>query len=184
MVGLSFVCGIMVEFSSDVEIKDIVIRDPQTSKSVEEPIRASILDMLAEKQMSIKEIKKELENRGHQKTVNTIRHHVNELRETGLVEVSELKEGRGGTKKYYQANTIVLSYTLPEEKKKNLEKIVKDIESNIEKLISVIEEKHGEEIDRMVKELSPCQHCEVQNYKEYILLTIIKRAFVRERQKK
>ncbi|MDY7081281.1 MAG: hypothetical protein SXQ77_02450, partial [Halobacteria archaeon] len=35
----------MAEFSSEVTVDDIVVRDSQTSTAVDDPIRATILDM-------------------------------------------------------------------------------------------------------------------------------------------
>jgi DNA-binding transcriptional ArsR family regulator len=92
----------MSTFESDVELTDIVVRDTDVSNAVDEPVRAMILDMLAERSMTVEEVRDDLRSRGFDRTVNTIRHHVNELRDAGLVEVERMEERRGGTLKFYR----------------------------------------------------------------------------------
>lgn len=63
--------------------------------------------------MTIEEIHEELERRGEEKAETTVYHHVNVLKDAGMVEISRLEEADGGTRKYYRSNTQVFSYTLP-----------------------------------------------------------------------
>lgn len=169
----------MTEFTTDVELEDIAVRDPAISSAVDEPSRAMVLDMLAEDELTISEIDDELVDRGYERTENTVRHHVNELREAGLVEVARLEERRGGTTKYYRANTIVLSYELPDGAVEDLEPLVNAAEPQISALVSDVRAEYDDVLHKISGELAPCQHCQDQKYETYLLLTVLRRAFVR-----
>lgn len=169
----------MSEFTADVELKDIVVRDTNISDAVDEPFRAMILDMLAEDEMTVSEIHRELSDRGFDRRENTVRHHVNELRDAGLVEVSRFEERRGGTSKYYRANTIVLSYVLSEAHNDTIDEMAIQIKPHIEEVISQLRSGYGTELEQIATEMGPCQHCKNQKYETYLLLTVLRRAFVR-----
>jgi DNA-binding transcriptional ArsR family regulator len=168
----------MTEFTTSVELEDIAVRDPVISSAVDEPSRAMVLDMLAETEMTINEIDDELADRGYERTENTVRHHVNELRDAGLIEVARLEERRGGTTKYYRANTIVLSYEILENALEDLEPLVSAAEPQIAELVSELRTEYGDVIDRIAGEMAPCQHCRNQKYETYLLLAVLRRAFV------
>ncbi|MFC4541522.1 ArsR/SmtB family transcription factor [Halosolutus amylolyticus] len=168
----------MAEFTSDVTVEDIAVRDTNVSSAVDEPVRAMILDMLAEAEHSVADIDAELAERGYDRTRNTVRHHVNELRDAGLVEVARLEERNGATTKYYRANTIVLSYALPEDARADVAGMADAIAPEVADLVGTLESEHGETIDRIVGEMAPCEHCRNQKYRTYLLSTVFRRAFV------
>ncbi|QCC60387.1 winged helix-turn-helix domain-containing protein [Natrinema thermotolerans] len=168
----------MAEFTSDVTIEDIAVRDTNVSSAVDEPLRAMILDMLAERARSVAEIHAALGERGYDRTPNTVRHHVNELRDAGLVEVARLEEEGGATTKYYRANTIVLSYALPDDADAAVAAMADEITPEVAALVAELREEYGEEIDRIVGEMAPCEHCRTQKYETYLLSTVLRRAFV------
>lgn len=169
----------MAEFTSDVTVTDVAIRDTNVSSAVDEPVRAMILDALAEAERSVADLERELADRGYERTTNTIRHHVNELRDAGLVEVSRLEERGGGTTKYYRANTIVLSYALPDGADAVVDELARQIEPELDALVSNLEAAHGDTIDGLADEMAPCAHCRTQKYETYLLLSVLRRAFVR-----
>lgn len=169
----------MAEFATDVTIDDIVVRDTRVASAVEEPLRAMLLDMLAEEAMTVGDAHAELADRGYERTTNTVRHHVNELREAGLVEVSRLEEGRGGTTKYYEANTIVLSYTIPDAAEDDVDEMVDAVRPQVEGILETLTEEYDETIDDVTALMAPCEHCRTQKYREYVMLSVLRRAFVR-----
>lgn len=169
----------MTEFTAAVELEDIAVREPAISSAVDEPARAMILDMLAEQEMTITEMHAELADRGYDRTENTVRHHVNELRDAGLLAVARLEERRGGTTKYYRANTIVLSYDLPSGDDAELEPLIDAAEPPISALVSELRAAYGDRLERIAGEMAPCRHCRDQKYETYLLLTVLRRAFVR-----
>jgi DNA-binding transcriptional ArsR family regulator len=171
----------MTEFTNEVRLEDVAVRDTNVSDAVDEPFRAMILDILADEAKTVARIHEALSDRGFDRTENTVRHHVNELREAGLVEVARLEERRGATSKYYRATTIVLSYSLPEGTDELVDTMVDDIEPDVNELVSRIRSEHGADLDRIAAEMAPCQHCRTQKYDMYLLLTVLQRAFVSAR---
>lgn len=169
----------MSAFKSDVELTDIVVRDTDVSNAVDEPVRAMILDMLAEQTMTVDEVHEDLGSRGFERTVNTIRHHINELRDAGLIEVARMEERRGGTLKFYRANTIVLSYSIPEESREEIAEMASWMGSKLEPLVEELSEKYGADMERIADQMAPCEHCRNQKYKTYLLLTVLRRGFVK-----
>jgi len=110
---------------------------------------------------------------------NTVRHHINELRDAGLVDVVRFEEGRGGTMKYYHANTIVLSYSLPDSADPAIEEMVDDVQPLIADALATLTDEYDSEIEDIVTDMQPCERLPTQKYKMYVLLTILRRAFVR-----
>jgi DNA-binding transcriptional ArsR family regulator len=168
----------MAEFATDVSLEDIAVRDTRVSSAVDEPVRATILDMLADQEHTISTLHEELGRRGYDRTENTVRHHVNELRDAGLIEVARLEERRGGTTKYYRANTVVLSYSLPESAEATVDRMAERVQPQIADALSTLRAEFAEEIDAAGAEMAPCEHCRTQKYETYILLTALRRAFV------
>ncbi len=163
----------------DHHLEDIAVRDTRVSDAIDEPMRAMILDVLAEKELPVTEVHQRISDRGIDRTENTIRHHVNELRDAGLVDVVRFEEGRGGTTKYYRANTIVLSYSLPDSADAPVEKMMDAVKPQVTNALSILQNDYDEEIEKMVKDMQPCEHCRNQKYETYVLLTVLRRAFVR-----
>lgn len=168
----------MSTFQSDVELEDIVVRDTDVSSAVDEPVRAMILDMLAERAMTVDDVHDELTTRGFERTMNTVRHHINELRDADLVEVEKLEERRGGTLKFYRANTIVLSYSIPDESRAEIAEMAEWISPRLEPLIDELLDEYGTNINRIADQMAPCEHCRNQKYETYLLLTVLRRGFV------
>ena len=162
-------------------LRDIAVRDPRISAAIDEPMRAMILDILAEAALPVGEIHDRLAERGIDRTENTVRHHVNELRDAGLVEVARFEEGRGGTTKYYTATTIVLSYSVPESAGSDLAEMTGALQPAVRDAIDNLESAFGDRIGEIVADMEPCEHCRDQKYEDYLLLTVLRRAFVRER---
>ncbi|WP_254763904.1 ArsR/SmtB family transcription factor [Natrinema marinum] len=171
----------MHESHPEIQLQDIAIQDADVSSAVDEPVRAMILDMLADEPMTAGDVDAELTSRGFDRTENTIRHHINTLRDAGLVDVVRYEEGRGGTTKYYGATTMLLSYTLPESGDDDLEELVEAATPKVEALLETLTDEHGDAIDALVAEMEPCAHCRTQKYETYVLLTVLRRAFARAR---
>ena len=76
--------------TSDAEhaLEDIAVRDTRVSDAIDEPMRAMILDILADETLTAGEVHERLGERGIDRTENTVRHHINELRDAGLVQAS------------------------------------------------------------------------------------------------
>ena len=169
----------MDESSAEIRLQDVAVQDPVVSSAVDEPVRAMILDMLAEEPMTAADVDAELTGRGFDRTENTVRHHVNTLRDAGLVEVVRYEEGRGGTTKYYGATTLVLSYSLPEGADESVDELVESLHPDLDAALDRLTEEHGDAVDGIVAGMEPCEHCRTQKYETYVLLTVLRRAFAR-----
>ncbi|MFB6086170.1 MAG: ArsR/SmtB family transcription factor [Halodesulfurarchaeum sp.] len=163
-------------------LEDIAVRDTRVSDAIDEPMRTMILDILAEETLTAREVHGRLADRGIDRTENTVRHHINELRDAGLVDVVRFEEGRGGTKKYYGANTTILSYSIPESADPALEGMIEAVQPVIEEALRTLTDEYDDELADITQEMQPCEHCRNQKYETYVLLTVLRRAFVRAHQ--
>jgi DNA-binding transcriptional ArsR family regulator len=163
-------------FTADVSIENVITTDPTKAKAVENDFRAKILDMLADEEMPIEEIHEELGRRGEEKAETTVRHHVNILRDAGMVEISRLEEAGGGTQKYYRSNTRVFSYELPAETETILGDAADTTSEGLTSLVEDLLANHGGEIQAVAEEMKPCEYCSTQHYEEYILRELLNRS--------
>jgi DNA-binding transcriptional ArsR family regulator len=173
----------MSTFDGDHQLDDIAVRDTCVSDAIDEPMRAMILDILADETLTATDVHERLDDRGIDRTENTVRHHINELRDAGLVDVVRFEEGRGGTTKYYGANTIVLSYSLPDGVDAAVEEMVNAVQPQIEDALTTLTDNYADVIEEITVDMQPCEHCRTQKYETYVLLTVLRHAFVRAHQK-
>ena len=171
----------MTAFESEVRLADVAIRDTNVSSAVDEPVRAMILDMLADEAMTVAAITEDLATRGFDRRANTVRHHVNELRDAGLVAVERMEERRGGTLKFYRATTIVLSYSLPEDAEESVDEMADWMAERLDPIVAEFEDTYGDDLGTIAADMSPCEHCREQKYETFLELTVLRRAFVRSR---
>jgi len=163
----------MSSFGTDHRIEDIAVRDTRVSDAIDEPMRAMILDILSEEALTATEVHDCLGSRGIDRTKNTVRHHINELRDAGLVDVVRFEEGRGGTTKYYHANTIVLS-SLPDSADSIIEEMIDNVQPQIMDALATLTDEYDDEIEDIVTNMQPCEHCRTQKYETYVLLTVLR----------
>ncbi|MBX0298119.1 ArsR/SmtB family transcription factor [Haloarcula nitratireducens] len=168
----------MALLESDVPIRKVVTTDPEKAKALENDVRAKILDMLAEAEMTIEGIHAELQRRGEDKAETTVRHHVNVLKDAEMVEISRLEEAGGGTRKYYKSNTRVFSYDLPEDSEESLAPAQETATEELESLVETLYAEHGDEIEAVAREMQPCEYCEPQHYEEFVLRELLNRALI------
>jgi DNA-binding transcriptional ArsR family regulator len=161
---------------TEVPIRDVITTDPEKAKALENDVRAKILDMLAEKELTIEAIHTELERRGEAKAETTVRHHVNVLKDADMVELARLEEAGGGTRKYYKSNTRVFSYDLPADAEEGLAGAFARVRSDLETVLDDVLDEHGEEIEAVAREMKPCEYCDTQHYEEFILRELVNRS--------
>lgn len=164
-------------YAADVTVENVITTDPEKAKALENDLRAKIVDMLADEEMTIKEIHEELARRGEEKAETTVRHHVNVLKDAGIVELSRLEEAGGGTLKYYRSNTRVFSYELPEESQSLFTEMAPTVREELHETLSTLVAEHGDEIEAIAKEMKPCEYCSTEHYEEYILRELLNRTF-------
>jgi DNA-binding transcriptional ArsR family regulator len=168
----------MALLESDVPIREVVTTDPEKAKALENDVRVKILDMLAAEEMTIEEIHDELHRRGEDKADTTVRHHVNVLKDAGMVEIARLEEAGGGTRKYYKSNTRVFSYDFPANSADRLASAQETTGEELAVLIETLAEEHGDEIEAVATEMKPCEYCETQHYEEFVVRELLNRALI------
>lgn len=161
---------------TEVTIENVITTDPEKAGALENDVRAKILDMLADEEMTIEEIRDELGRRGEDKAETTVRHHVNVLRDADMVEIARLEEQGGATQKHYRSNTRIYSYTLPETADNELETVSETTRDILHGLVQQLVEEHGDEIRQIAQEMKPCEYCSTQHYEEYLLRELVNRA--------
>ncbi len=89
----------------------MIIKDPEVAKLFADDTRRSILHMLRHHEMSTTDLAKALE-----KSHSSIIHHLNNLKDAGLVMVTRTERVRNMVQTYYQstAKRFIISYSLSE----------------------------------------------------------------------
>ena len=77
-----------------IKVNRVVSISVEHAKALEDPARAKIVEMLYHKQLTTEQIGKELQKNGHNKAITTIRHHLDILKEAGLIEIVKIEEVR------------------------------------------------------------------------------------------
>lgn len=80
------------------------------ARAIGDPIRSKILSMLHGQTLSAEEITAAVNKTGLKKALPTVRHHIDVLKTTGLIEVTRIVETRGGITKYYGTSTRLLDF--------------------------------------------------------------------------
>jgi DNA-binding transcriptional ArsR family regulator len=120
-------------FENEVRMKGVTTLGYQSAHALNDPVRLKILEILSHKQMTTEEVSKILRRAGHKKATTTIRHHLDTLKNAGLIEVTKMVEVRGTVAKYYMPTLRAFSYNVP-----NLEKQSRLIEDTSSRLLKVL----------------------------------------------
>ena len=123
--------------------------------------------------MNVEQIHRRLKKFGFKKAVTTIRHHVEILKNSGLIEIVKIEELQGATTKYYGSSIKLLDFTLP-----------LDFDKNYSKIISKTSLKLGNVISLISKNFSKTRKVSQINYNNYITVEIINRAIANILEKK
>jgi DNA-binding transcriptional ArsR family regulator len=157
----------------EVTIDRIIAANYDVFKALDDPIRGKIVQLLNKKQLNVVQITRRLKKFGYKKAVTTIRHHIEILKDSGLIEIVRIEESRGAITKYYGSSTKLLDFTLP-----------LDFDENYSKLISKTSLKLGKVIGPILKNFSKTRKIQQINYNNYIIMEIINRAVTNLLEKK
>ncbi len=165
-------------FENDVRLKGVTTLGYQSAHALNDPIRIKILEILSHRQMTAEEIHKILRRGGHKKATTTIRHHLDILKNAGLIEITKMVEVRGAVRKYYMPTLRAFSYNVP-----NLEKQCKLIGDTSSRLVKVLKGIFEDKI--FVTQISgkdTCNLCKGDHYKEYVAFEILNTALAKTLQ--
>jgi DNA-binding transcriptional ArsR family regulator len=166
------------QFKREVEIRNIVSIDSEKAKALEDPIRVAILDILSRQSCSIMEIVEKLKEHGIVKAPTTIRHHVDILKKAGLIELTELRETKGGILKYYASNTLFIHQTMPDNFDEALSPAIEFTKKSLERVIQEVKDRYWDQIVETAENLKACPYCSTEHFIDHITVNILNRALV------
>ncbi|HEU5220549.1 MAG TPA: winged helix-turn-helix domain-containing protein, partial [Candidatus Nitrosotalea sp.] len=97
----------------ELKISKILSTNADQAKALDDTARIKILQILYHKQLATEQIVDELNKMGYKKATTTIRHHIDVLKNAGLIEIVKMEEVRGAVMKYYGTSVRVMGTKLP-----------------------------------------------------------------------
>lgn len=152
-----------------IRVNRIVTTTGLQARAIEEPTRTKILKILYKNQLTAEQILDELKKTGYNKALTTIRHHIDILKISGLIEVVKIQESRGAVAKFYGTSTKLLEYDTPDDFELKYENLIKSTSEKISKLVKNISQK-------TISKTKSQKTTESESYNQYILMEIINRA--------
>ena len=168
-------------FEINVRMKGVTTLGYQSAYALGDPVRIKILEILSHKQMTTDEISKMLRRAGQKKATTTIRHHLDILKDAGLIEVTKMVEVRGAVQKYYATTLRAFSYDAANLEKQS--KLIEDISAGLQKILKCIFEDEKFIIETTRKK-NTCSICKGGHYMEYVALEILNNALAKALQSK
>ena len=150
--------GILME--KEISTDRMITVNYDVFKALDDPIRGKIVELLNKKQLNAEQITRRLKKLGYKKAVTTIRHHIEILKESGLIEITKIEELRGAITKYYGSSTKLLDFPLP-----------LDFDENYSKIISKTTLKLTKVIGPILKNFPKTRKIQQINYNNYIIIT-------------
>ena len=98
-----------------ISVNRILLTSIDHAKAIEDPARAKIIQMLYNRNLNAEQITLQLKKYGHKKALTTIRHHLDILKGSGLIEIVRIEESRGAIIKFYGTSTKLLDYHTPKD---------------------------------------------------------------------
>jgi len=157
----------------EISIDKIIAVNYEVFNALADPIRGKIVQLLNKKQLNVEQITRRLKKLGYKKAVTTIRHHIEILKDSGIIEIVKIEESRGAITKYYGSSTKLLDFTLP-----------LDFDRNYSNLISKTSLKLGKIIGPILKNFSKTRKIQQINYNNYIVMEIMNRSITNLLEKK
>lgn len=152
-----------------IQVNRILTMNSNQARAIEEPARAKIIKILYKKSLSAEQITKELRKTGYKKALTTIRHHLEILKETGLIEIVKIEETRGAITKYYSTSTKLLGFDIPDDFDSKYSSIIKNTSTKMEKLLKTIGPKTKSKTKKK-------KNSDPDGYSQYLLMEIVNRA--------
>ena len=151
-----------------IKVNRIVAISSENARAIEDPVRIKILKILYHKQLNAEQILDELKKTGYSKALTTIRHHLDILKNAGLIEIVKIKETRGAVTKYYGTSTKLLEYDTPKDFDQKYSKVINSTSGKIEKIVKNISQKTSKSKNQKYKDN--------ETFNQYLLMEIVNRA--------
>lgn len=165
-----------VLFRREVPLRTLLAITGEQARAISQPVRLAMLELLAQQPMSIDELAHALPKHGFRQAPNTLRHHLEVLRNAGLVEQAALEQNRGAVLQYYSATGRPLHNRLPEESEIDVEALTVALRTPIRHALDDLCEAEGPRLRRIVGQVERCPRCRTDHARDIVLLTAIHRA--------
>ena len=159
----------------EIKINKILSTNADQAKALDDTARIKILQILYHKQLATEQIVEELNKIGYKKATTTIRHHIDVLKNAGLIEIVKMEEVRGAVMKYYGTSVRVMGTKLPANFETEFSKTIADTSVRLEKVIKNIVENAGSKIKKKNSKNASSE----SNYEEHIMMEIVNRAMAK-----
>ena len=147
-----------------ITVNRIVTTSTEHARAIEDPARAKIVEILYHQALSADQITTALKKAGYKKALTTVRHHLEILKRSGLIEIVKIEESRGAIKKYYGTSTKLLGFQAPEDFDLKYSKIINNTSTKIEKLLKGLTPK------------TKSKGKKSEEYSQYLVMEIMNRA--------
>ena len=148
-----------------IKVNRIVTTSIEHAKAIEDPARAKIVEILYHQSLSADQISNALKKIGYKKALTTVRHHLEILKESGLIEIVRIEESRGAMTKFYSTSTKLLDFETPKDFDLKYSKIIDNTSSKIEKILKGLTPKTAKSKGKKSEE-----------YSQYLVMEIMNRA--------
>jgi DNA-binding transcriptional ArsR family regulator len=148
-----------------IKVNRIVTTSIEHARAIEDPARAKIVEILYHQSLSAEQITNALKKSGFKKALTTIRHHLEILKESGLIEIVKIEESRGAITKFYSTSTKLLDFQTPEDFESTYSKLIDNTSTKIEKILQGLTPKTRKTKGKKSEE-----------YSQYLVMEIMNRA--------
>jgi DNA-binding transcriptional ArsR family regulator len=148
-----------------IKVNRIVTTNIGHARAIDDPARAKIIEILYHQALSADQICTSLKKSGFKKALTTVRHHLDILKESGLIEISRIEESRGAITKFYSTSTKLLDFQTPEDFDSTYSKVIDNTSEKIEKILKAITPK-----------TSKTKGKKSEGYSQYLVMEIMNRA--------
>jgi len=148
-----------------IKVNRIVTTSTEHARAIEDPARAKIMEILYHQALSADQISTALKKTGYKKALTTVRHHLEILKESGLIEIARIEESRGAITKFYSTSTKLLDFQTPDDFDSTYSKIITNTSDKIEKILK-----------GLVPKTTKSKGKKSQEYSQYLVMEIMNRA--------
>ena len=149
-----------------ISVNRILVTSIDHAKAIEDPARAKIVQMLYNKNLNAEQITSKLKKEGYKKALTTTRHHLDILKESGLIEIVKIEESRGAITKFYGTSTKLLDYETPKDFDQKYSGLIKSTSSKLEKIVNTMSKKTAKTTKSNTK----------HEFNQYLMMEIVNRA--------
>ena len=148
-----------------IKVNRIVTTSIGHARAIEDPARAKIVEILYHQALSADQISTALKKSGYKKALTTVRHHLEILKESGLIEIARIEESRGAITKFYSTSTKLLDFQMPVDFDSTYSKVIANTSTKIEKILKGLTPKTIQSKGKTSEE-----------YSQYLVMEIMNRA--------